>query len=496
MLLNLRRILGACSAALLLSYPLFCQTFAAPKNYGPFTDSFQLKAGDFNRDGAADLIGAANFNNGTQTHLVIYMNNGSGGFLTPAVIAGTTSAFAVSVGDFNQDGNLDVAFASGTSAQVGVAYGNGHGTFGTPIFYGVTGAPNSLAVGDYNGDGKPDIATMSDSTKEVTILTNTGSSFTSKSFAVPLYYKSQGYSGDAIAGLVAGDFNGNHKQDLAYTDGCTDANCGPVSRIYTLINSGSEIFTPNLLPDVVDQLVELTAADVDLDGKVDLLVFSEGAGYVAQAYVDYSNGNNSFTRVYMDDYQSSDGIPQNLVVGDFNNDGIEDVAGYTNTDGYGTPDYGFEVFTGKGGRSGFNAPVHYADNTTVSLRGGFAAGFFDQNGTKDVAVVDANGLAVFLNTTATTKDPCPYPTSTGLHNCSPANGGSGPSPVHILDSFKASAQPALRIEFWVDGHKVFQEYGDLLNTYVSMAAGTHQLSVVGVDATGKYIKSNTTYTVK
>jgi hypothetical protein len=118
MLLNLRRILGACSAALLLSYPLFCQTFAAPKNYGPFTDSFQLKAGDFNRDGAADLIGAANFNNGTQTHLVIYMNNGSGGFLTPAVIAGTTSAFAVSVGDFNQDGNLDVAFASGTSAQV------------------------------------------------------------------------------------------------------------------------------------------------------------------------------------------------------------------------------------------------------------------------------------------------------------------------------------------------------------------------------------------
>src|ERR1700692_4310406 len=134
MLFDLRRVLGACSAALLLSYPLFCQTFSPPKNSGPCTDSFQLKAGDFNRDGAADLVGAANFNKGTQTHLVVYMNNGSGGFLTPAVIAGTTGAGAVAVGDFNQDGNLDVAFASGTGAQVGVAYGNGHGAFGTPIF--------------------------------------------------------------------------------------------------------------------------------------------------------------------------------------------------------------------------------------------------------------------------------------------------------------------------------------------------------------------------
>jgi hypothetical protein len=132
----------------------------------------------------------------------------------------------------------------------------------------------------------------------------------------------------------------------------------------------------------------------------------------------------------------------------------------------------------------------------VSLRGGFAAGFFDKNGTKDIALVDATGLAVFPNTTSTANDPCAYPTATGLHNCLPANGGSGTSPVHVLDSYKASAQPALRIELWVDGHKVFQEYGDLLNRYVTMAPGTHQLSVVGVDGTGKYVKSNTTFTVK
>lgn len=42
---------------------------------------------------------------------------------------------------------------------------------------------------------------------------------------------------------------------------------------------------------------------------------------------------------------------------------------------------------------------------------------------------------------------------------------------------------------------MFQEYSDLLNIYVTLSSGAHQLSVVGVDATGKYIKSNTTYTV-
>jgi hypothetical protein len=182
-------------------------------------------------------------------------------------------------------------------------------------------------------------------------------------------------------------------------------------------------------------------------------------------------------------------------VGDFNNDAIEDVAGYTDQDLFGNSDYGFDVYTGKGSRTGFNAPVHFADDTTASPRGGFAAGFLDANGTRDIALVDSTSLAIFLNTTSTTKDPCTYPSKTGIHNCSPRNGSSGPAKVHVLDAYKVSAQPAQRIEFWVDGHKVFQEYSDLLNTYVTLSSGAHQLSVVGVDATGKYIKSNTTYTV-
>jgi hypothetical protein len=496
MYFSARRILEACSAALLLASPLFSQTFAAPKHYPPFTDISQMVAADFNHDGAVDLVGYALINSGTQTEIMVYMNSGTGTFAAPVALPGSTGGGYVAVGDFNQDGNLDVAFLYGAT-QVAVSYGDGRGNFASPLFYTVNGSADSIVVGDFNNDGKQDIATLSDSTKMVTILTNTGKSFTSSSFAVPLYYSSnnKGYPPDSVSHLVAGDFNGTHITDLAYLDLCQDSACGPgLSKVYTLINSGSGTFAPNLLPDQISGFGELHSADVDLDGKVDLLLSSWDTGSDA-VYVDYSNGNGRFTQVNISTSYNY-GFPHNIVVGDFNNDGVEDVAGYTDQDLYGNPDYGFDVYTGKGGRTGFNTPMHFADNVTASPRGGFAAGFVNQNGTKDIAMIDPTSLAIFLNTTATTKDPCSYPTKTGIHNCGPANGSSGPAKVHILDSYRASAQPALRIEFWSDGHKLFQEYSDRLDTYVTLATGTHQLSVVGVDATGKYIKSNTTYTVK
>jgi hypothetical protein len=496
MLNEFRRLTEAFTVALLLASPLIAQTFAPPKNYAPFTDSFQLKAGDFNRDGAADFVGAANFNHGTQTEVVIYMNSGTGSFRPPTVLAGSVGAAAVAVGDFNQDGKLDIAFTSFTKARVGVAYGNGNGTFANPLFYAINGAADSIAVGDYNDDGKLDIATLSNSTKGVTILRNIGSSFTKTSFAVPLYYSggNSQFPPDTVIDLVSGDFNGNHKQDLGYVDICQDSSCGPgLARIYTLTNTGSG-FTPNLLADQLSGNDEIDSADVDLDGKVDLLVAETGNGYET-AYVDYSNGDGSFTSVDFNSDLLSVAAPQHMLVADFNNDGIEDIAGYTDQDLLGDPDYGFDVYTGKGGRSGFNAPVHFADDTNASPRGGFSAGFIDANATKDVALVDSTSFAIFANTTPTSGDPCTYPSGTGLHNCGPANGSSGPATIHVLDSYRAAVQPAQRIEFWVDGQKVFQEYADLLNTTVTLSAGTHQLSVVGVDATGQFIKSNTSYTV-
>src|SRR3979490_184749 len=247
MYFSARRILGACSAALLLASPLFSQTFAPPKHYPPFTDISQMVAADFNHDGAVDLVGYALINSGTQTEIMVYMNSGTGTFAAPVALPGSTGGGYVAVGDFNQDGNLDVAFLYGAT-QVAVSYGDGRGNFASPLFYTVNGTADSILVADFNNEGKQDTATLSDSTKMVTILTNTGKSFTSSSFAVPLYYSSnnKGYPPDSVSNLVAGDFNGTHITDLAYLDLCQDSACGPgLARVYTLINSNSGAYTPN-----------------------------------------------------------------------------------------------------------------------------------------------------------------------------------------------------------------------------------------------------------
>ena len=166
MMLAARNLLRTTSFAFALIGTSFAQTFSAPKHYPPFTDSYQFVVGDFNRDGAADLIGVANVSGSTQIYL--YLNNGSGAFGTPKPISGTSGALRAQVGDFNQDGNLDFAFAK--NAQVGVCLGDGKGNFAAPVFHNINGAADSIAVGDFNVDGRPDIAALSDITKTVTVL--------------------------------------------------------------------------------------------------------------------------------------------------------------------------------------------------------------------------------------------------------------------------------------------------------------------------------------
>ena len=103
--------------------------------------------GDVNNDGLPDVVvgrqdGSAQVYLGTAT-----------GALTPATLAGP-GAQLVALGDFNNDGNLDVATA------VGVLPGNGDGTFGsTPQAdtYVLPAHTVALYVADLNGDGNQDL---------------------------------------------------------------------------------------------------------------------------------------------------------------------------------------------------------------------------------------------------------------------------------------------------------------------------------------------------
>ena len=102
------------------------------------------------------------------------LGNGDGTFQDQVRYAAGTAPFALVAGDFNGDGRTDLAVANYGSDDVSVLLGNGDGTFQAQVRYAAGIGPIALVAGDFNGDGRTDLAVANCDSDDVSVLLGNG----------------------------------------------------------------------------------------------------------------------------------------------------------------------------------------------------------------------------------------------------------------------------------------------------------------------------------
>ncbi len=132
-----------------------------------------ITSGDFNGDGNLDLAIA----NQTDNTVSILLGNGDGTFTAaanPAVAAGNAPT-SIAVADVNVDGRPDLLVADKTDNAISVLLNLGGGLFGPNFELPVDAGPVSVASADFNGDTTPDAATANNTANDVTVVLNSSS---------------------------------------------------------------------------------------------------------------------------------------------------------------------------------------------------------------------------------------------------------------------------------------------------------------------------------
>jgi hypothetical protein len=342
--------------------------------------SFFLQA-DVNHDGHADVVGIRPASNGPE--ITVLPGNGTGGFGAPinsptSGITGIDGAqLQFVLGDFNDDGNLDVVVfgadhVTGVPA-LGVMFGNGNGTFQLPITTRLAFAipaqvPPSVVVtvvsGDFNGDGKLDLAYFGG--PGVVVMPGKGDGTFSAPITTPAVQRPL---------IAVGNFNNDSNLDLVGEQPSARGN-----NLSVLLGKGDGTFEAAIISSVSGSW-PMEVADLNGDGFTDVLL-GPGSAQQSGFTVLLSDGSGHFPTT--NTYPAGQATPI-FVIQDLNGDGHPDIATLASAG----PPWTIGVFLNNGDGTFTAGKTYVSDGKPAGL--GFLAVDLNGDGKVDLAFGNAGG---------------------------------------------------------------------------------------------------------